>query len=178
MPSAKKRTKLKKIAGVAIEPARRKKNPPRTAFKKGGPNPHAFVAGNGSPNPGGKPRLVDHLLSKSLRVALCDRAPDEVAKSFNLPSGASWAQCIARKLIYMAVRGDLQACREIREATEGTRLHADLTFPDPSAAPPVISVVFLDSDGDGRPAPGMTIEAKPALPLPPPAPPELPASTD
>ena len=39
---------------VEVVKKQRKKNAPRTAFKKGQPNPHAFVAGNGSPNPGGK----------------------------------------------------------------------------------------------------------------------------
>ena len=174
MPSAKKKTKLKKIAGVAIEPARRKKNPPRTAFKKGGPNPHAFVAGNGSPNPGGKPRLIDALLSKSLRIGLADRAPDEVCKALGLPHHSSWASCIVRKLIYMAVRGDLSAMVEIRTATEGTRISADLNFADPNNAPPVITVVFQDSDGAERPAPG--IDAAPGYTAPPLALP--PAGTD
>ena len=67
----------------------------------------------------------------------------------------------------MAVRGDLAAMVEIRTATEGTRISADLTFPDPNAVPPVILVEFVSSDGDGHPARGITIEAKSATPLPP-----------
>ena len=111
---------------------------------------------------GGKPRQRDHLLSKTLCVALCDRAPDAVAEALNLPHGSSWAQAISRKLIYLAVRGDLQAMREIREATEGTRAHMSIDLPDPDAALPVIEIVFVDSDHDGRPAPGFVIDGKPA----------------
>jgi hypothetical protein len=172
MPPAKKKVKkpAQAVVNVDIVPKKRKKPAPRSAFKPG--NPHAFKPGE-SGNPGGKPRLVDHLLSKTLRVALCDRAPDELAKSFALPSGSSWAQCIARKLIYMAVRGDLQAMREIREATEGTRVHASIDFPDPADVPPVILVEFVSSDGNGKPAPGITIEANST-----PQPPALPCGTD
>jgi hypothetical protein len=161
MPTMKKKV-AKKVAGIAIESKKRKRNPPRTAFKKGGPNPHAFVAGNGSPNPGGKPRTSDHLLSKSLRVALADHAPDEVCKAMNLPPHSSWSQCLARKLIYMAIRGDLASIAEIRTCTEGSRISADLSFQDPAAAPPIFELVFLESDGQGRPK--HTIIDAPTLP--------------
>jgi len=164
--TAKKKLPKKKPAPIVVNvdgTKKRMKKLARTAYSKENPSPHAFKPGQ-SGNPGGKPRLVDHLLSKTLRVALCDRAPDEVAKGFSLPSGSSWAQCIARKLIYMAVRGDLQAMREIREATEGTRVHASIDFPDPAAVPPVVEIVFIEANGDGRSAPGITIEAESAAP--------------
>jgi hypothetical protein len=150
MPRTKSKAQ-RKIAGVVVAPKARAKNPPRTAFRKGGPNPHAFVAGNGSPNPGGKPRTSDHLLSKSLRVALADHAPDEVCKAMNLPPHSSWSQCLARKLIYMAIRGDLASIAEIRTCTEGSRISADLSFPDPAAVPPLISLCFVESNGNGKP---------------------------
>jgi len=146
---------------------KRKKKLARTTYSKENPSPHAFRPGE-SGNPGGKPRLVDQLLSKTLRVALCDRAPDAVCETLNLPLHASWAQCVARRLIYSAVKGDLQAIREIREATEGTRVHASLDLPDPNTALPVFELVFIEANGDGRPGPGVTIEANstppPALP--------------
>jgi hypothetical protein len=166
MKPTKKKQAGKKDAGkptplvVEVVKKVRKKNPPRTAFKKGGPNPHAFVAGNGSSNSGGKPRQRDHLLSKTLCIALADRAPDAVTDGMNLPRGSSWSQCLVRRLIIMAVRGDLQAIKEIREATEGTRTHMSLDLPDPDSVLPVIQIEFVSSDGDGRPSASF-IEAHP-----------------
>jgi hypothetical protein len=168
MPRTKKKAPPK-IAGVAVASKPRKKNPPRTAFRKGGPNPHAFVAGTGSPNPGGKVKSDTRLISKALLVALANRAPDEAAKALNLPKGSSWAQCLGQRLIHMALRGDLAAMDQIRQFTEGNRIHASVDFQDPGAAPPIIEIVFVDAV-DGRPAPGTTIDAQtavpPALPLP------------
>jgi hypothetical protein len=128
-----------------------------------------------SGNVGGKPHHMDALLSRSLRIALADRAPDEVCKALGLPAHASWAQCLARKLIVMAIRGDFAAMREIREATEGTRLHADLAILDPNETPPVITVIFQDSDGNGRVL-GTPVEA--LLPHVLPSPPALPGGTE
>jgi hypothetical protein len=173
MTTAKKKS-AKKATSLAVTidaTKKRKRRAPSTAYSRQHPSPHAFKPGE-SGNPGGKPRLMDHLLSQKLRVALCDRAPDAVCEALALPHHSSWAQCIARKLIYMAVRGDLQAMREIREATEGLKVHASLDLPDPDNAPPVFEVVFIEANGDGRPASGITIEAKSS------APPALPAGTD
>jgi len=124
-------------------------------------------------NPGGKPK-TEHLLSKALRVALADRAPDAVAEALQLPKGASWGIVLARKLLVMAVRGDLAALVEIRTATEGTRSHTSMAFTDedgnPQDGPQLIKIVFVESDGNGYPAPSSTIEgdaqstALPALP--------------
>jgi hypothetical protein len=170
------KSKPKKIAGVPVAPTvPRKKNPPRTSFKKGGPNPHAFVAGNGSPNPGGKPKSSEaRLLSKALFATLSNRAPNEVATGFGLKPGSSWAQCIAQRLVVMAVRGDLAAVVEIRTATEGTRSHASMAFTDddgnPQETPPLILIEFVQSDGNGYPAPpgsiidGVCVAAPCALP--------------
>jgi hypothetical protein len=170
--SAKKTAKKHTPIVVNVDTTKKRtKTLARTAYSKENPSPHAFKPGE-SGNPGGKPRNVDQLLSKTLRVALCDRAPDEVAEGFHLPRGASWAQCLTRRLLIMAVRGDLQAMREIREATEGLKVHASLDVPDPNIPPPLFELVFIESNGDGRPASGITIEAESATP-----PPALPAAT-
>ncbi|MGP8252719.1 MAG: DUF5681 domain-containing protein [Terracidiphilus sp.] len=171
MVTTKKKTKPKKVAGVSVVSKPRKKNAPRTAYSKEHPSPHAFQPGV-SGNPGGKARLVDAHLSRSLRIVLADRAPDAVAEAMNLPKGASWSMCLARKLVYMAVKGDLMALREIRESTEGSRISADFKFPEAGETSPLIELVFVSSDGDGHPAPGSIIEAKSA------ALPELPDVSD
>lgn len=140
--------KKKKVAGVTVAPTKRKRVASRASYSKEHPSPYAFQPGQ-SGNPGGKPKLVDVHLSRSLRVVLADRAPDDIAKAFNLPKGASWSMCLARKLVYMAIKGDLMAWREIRESTEGSRISADFNLPDHGEAPPLISVCFVESNGQG-----------------------------
>jgi hypothetical protein len=149
---AKKKNPL--TAAVEIVKKQRKRNLPRTAFKTA--NEHSFRPGQ-SGNPGGKVKVGNDLLSKSLRVALADCAPDDVCKAVGLPLGhASWAQVLAHRLLYLAVRGDLQAMKEIREATEGQHSRVDLYGLDAldqnpaHTAPPLIELVFVESDGDGR----------------------------
>ena len=175
MPSAKTKKKAKPVPAPIVvgvdAKKKRKKNPPRTAFKKGGPNPHAFQPGE-SGNPGGCKPKTDHLISRALRVALADRAPDAATEAVNLAKGASWAQVLARRLIHLAVRGDLTAMREIREATEGVHgtlgvygLGTPEGFNEP---PPLFEIVFVESDGAGHPA-ARVIDAasdSPALPCP------------
>jgi hypothetical protein len=51
----------------------------------------------------------------------------------------------------MAIKGDMQALTEIRTCTEGARISADLSFPDPAAVPPLISLCFVESNGNGKP---------------------------
>ena len=86
---------------TAVKP--RKKNPPRTAFKRGEPNPHAFQPGSGSPNPGGKPRPeLDKILSRALRERLNTRAPDATCASCQVPHHSSWAQCLAAIIVRKA----------------------------------------------------------------------------
>jgi hypothetical protein len=154
-------TKKKTVAGVTIAP-KRKGKANSASFKKGAPNPHAFQPGE-SGNIGGKPKLIDAHLSRSLRIVLADRAPDAVCVAAGLPTHSTWSMCLARRLVYMAIKGDLSAWREIRESTEGSRLSADLSFHDGGEAPPVLQVVFVPSDGDGHPAPGQTIDSQTVL---------------
>ncbi len=143
--------KPKKIAGVFVTPvAPRKKNPPRTAFKPGGPNPHAFKKGE-SPNPGGKPARADARLSRSLLINLSAHAPNDVTEAMKLPKGASWSACLARRLINLALRGDLEAMRLIAHATGD--LHNNVHIFDESITDrPIIEIVFVDGI-DGRPTP-------------------------
>lgn len=140
--------KSKTVAGVAVAPKPRKKNAPRTAYSKEHPSPHAFQPGMPSANPGGKPHHADALLSRSLRACLCDRAPDAVAEAMQCSKGASWSQCIAKKLVVMAVRGDLSAISEIRNFTESA--HVSLDFPDSTSPAPIFQLCFMESDGAGR----------------------------
>ncbi len=158
------KTKSKKPAAVSVtidKTKKRKHGAPSNAFMPG--NTMGFRPGE-SGNVGGKPHHMDALLSRSLRIALADRAPDEVCKALGLQAHASWAQCLSRKLIYMAVRGDLQALVEIRNCTEGTRSRIDV-FAGDGEERSVIELIWVESDGAGRPVPGL--DAGPGYTAPP-----------
>ena len=151
-------------AAIEIVKKPRKKNPPRTAFRKGGPNPHAFKPGEN--NPGGKPKVGNDLLSRSLRIALADRCSDELCRAVGAPRHSSFSQVLASRLLHLAMRGDLGAMKEIREATEGSHSRVDVRglLDQDISDVPVIELRFIDSDGDGHPAPGVTIDAVPTTP--------------
>ena len=135
--------------------ATRKKNPPRTAFKKD--NPHRFKPG-ASGNPSGKSANDLKLVTRSLREQLNVRAPDAVAKGVGAGRGASWAQCIACALLRGAVAGDTQASRLLIEMTEGKAptaltiggMDGEPLFGALNADRPTLHVHFAESDGDGR----------------------------
>jgi hypothetical protein len=128
---------------LSIQPKARKRNAPSTAFKVGGPNPNAFRPGV-CPNPGGRPKDELRLVNKALRAQLNTRAPNEIAQLVGLDPGASWAQCVASSLLYMAVKGDVGAAREIRECTEGNRSRLELVDEQGAALrPPSINITFL-----------------------------------
>jgi hypothetical protein len=140
---------LKQKIKLEIEPKARKKNPPRTAFKKGEPNPHAFRPGV-SPCPGGKPKSQEQrLLSHTLRIQLAWRAPDKVARALGLPRGASWSMVLAQSLLRRATAGDLQAAQLIVTTTEGTKSRIDF-FAESDVPRNQVTVVFEESDGDGH----------------------------
>lgn len=127
----------------------RKKNPPRTAFKKGEENPHAFKPGE-SGNPGGKPK-EHRLLSKALRMHLANRAPDSVCEALNLPHHSSWAQCVGMRLIRLAITSiDTNAIRAVHEISEGSRSRLEIVD-ESDACFPSMEIVFVESDGNGRP---------------------------
>jgi hypothetical protein len=142
--------KQKEVALIA-----RKKVVPRSAFKKGAPNPHAFQPGE-SGNPTGKAKNDLKLVSRSLREQIANRAPFKVAQALDLPEGSSWAQCIAARLLRVALTGDVQSIRLLAELTEGRSapfgvsigLEGETEFP--GAARPMIHVHFTDSDGNGN----------------------------
>jgi hypothetical protein len=169
----------KSVAGVCVVAKPRKKNVARTAYSKEHPSPNKFVKGQ-SGNPLGRfPGIGEHLFSRNAPAVLGARADDETCKAYGLPTHSSVSMCILRRAALDAMRSSDPAVRAssrefLLRVTEGTRISADLTFPDPSAPLPVIELVFLQSDGNGRPAPNITIEAAP----PPPALPVLPAGTD
>lgn len=137
--------KAKKIEIAPSVP--RKRNPPRTAFKTA--NEHSFRPGE-SGNPSGGRRKDEHrLVSKALKVQLNNRAPDKVAQAMQLPRGASWAQCLAASLIRRSVAGDMSAASLVVQTIEGTRSQLELI--SESERPREVTIVFEDSDGDGRP---------------------------
>lgn len=158
-----KKTGTPTVVEVAKKP--RRKNPPRTAFKKGENNGHQWQPGQ-SGNPTGKHRASDNRMSKKLLIDLGSRAPDEICHRLSMPTRSSWGQCLSRRLLLLAMAGDLMAFRELREWTEGSRvdLHGFGTFDhDAPDVPPLLEIVFVDGF-DGRPKEPVTIEATPELP--------------
>lgn len=164
---------------IAPTVRQRKKNPPKTAFKKGGPNPHAFQKGV-SGNPGGKSRShEDRLVTNALRVRAAFRAPDRIAKALGLPRGASWAQCLAQSLLQRAISGDNEASRLVLERVDGPAKQSlelsgadgEPLFQPGSESCPLITVNFTSTEFqkerdaarqatiDALPEPHTTIEA-------------------
>jgi hypothetical protein len=130
---------MERKLSITVEPTKkkpRKKVIPSTAYSKDNPSPAAFKPGV-SGNPSGRPKDENRLLSRSIRVHLSARASDEVCLHFKLPKRSSSSQCLAAALVKMALRGDINAFREIREATEGTRSKFEFTDAqgDPLALP-------------------------------------------
>lgn len=145
-----KKTPKQKIK-LEIEPKARKVILPRSAFKKGGPNPHAFKPGV-SPCPGGKPKSEEQrLLSRTLRIQLGWRAPDKIAKALGLPRGSSWSMVLSQSLLRRATAGDLQAAQLIVTTTEGTRSRIEVSEESGNTLTRECTVLFMESDGNGRP---------------------------
>ena len=156
---SKPKKKPQKIV-VHLDEKPRQKNLPRTAFKKG--NTVGFKPGQ-SGSPGGKPKSGERrLLSKALNIFMSDRAPDEVGKSLGLPVNEgtkgyhySWAQCLAKRILNLAVRGEPWAVSEISRLTEPVQSRfafGGLDSEDAGAmeTPPIFELVMVTSDGDGR----------------------------
>ena len=149
---------------VALQP--RKKNPPKTAYKKGEPNPHAFKPGQ-SGNPTGKSPLAEHLLSKNVLIALNNRCPDAIAERLELPKGSSWSQALAAFLLRRAFDGDHweAAISLIARLTEGNQNSAmqdefeqmrRAMAAGGGGSGPRMLISFLESDGAG----GLSEESK------------------
>ena len=139
----------KKEIIVSLEPKVKRRTVPSSAFKKG--NAHAFKPGV-SGNPSGRPKSSEHIVSRALRIQLGQRAPNEIVLQLGLSPGASWGMCVSSALLHAAARGDVQAAREIREATEGHRSQFGL-IDDDGNMPSPIEIIFVPTGGDGRPRP-------------------------
>jgi hypothetical protein len=152
---------------VKVIKKQRRKNPPRTAYSKEHPSPHAFKKGECT-NPGGKRKTGDDLVGKWLTIDSSDRAPDSMCASLSLPPGSSWGRVLARRLMYFAMNGEAWAYAEIREYTQGSRVNLFGSIAvggDPGDAPSLIQIQFVESDGNGRMKEPLTIEgSQPALP--------------
>jgi hypothetical protein len=146
----------KKKIVVTLDRAERKRNAPRTAFRKGEPNPHAFKPGV-SPNPGGRPKDGLRLVSKALRVQLAGRATNEIAQAVGLDPGASYAQVLAQVVLRLGMRGDLTAIKLAVELSEKTKVEMEELSGGVSGS--LFNIVFVESDGNGKPLHSSTIEA-------------------
>lgn len=130
---------------------KRRKNPPRTAFKPG--NEHRFRPGqSGNPSGGSGRKKDEHrLTTKALVVDLARRATPNITRALGLSSHASYAQCLSRALIRRALAGDLQAAALILNYSEGAP-KSHLTFVDETMTEKVneVRIIFEESNGDGR----------------------------
>jgi hypothetical protein len=145
---------------LQVEKKTRAKRLPSTAFKAG--NEHQWVKGQSGNPSGGRPPDQTKIVSKALRTQLNVRAPDAVAKALSLDPGASWAMCIAASLIRQAVKGEVAAAREIREAVEGSRSTLEIEESLNTNGQPLFQIEFVASDGNGRRQFANTIDALPA----------------
>ncbi len=130
----------------------RRNRAPSTAFKPG--NPWAAKKGEVRNPDGRKGSQKNERLpvSKSLRVQLNSRAPAKVTNALEMPSHSSWAQCIARMLLRKTVSGDLQAATLLMQYTEGSpKQHLTLEDGPDGGARRQVRILFMNSDGDGRP---------------------------
>jgi hypothetical protein len=186
MPRKKKPTTVSPTLNVEIATTRpAKRRAPRSAFQKG--NTHRISPGE-TRNPygrTGKPKPQEALISKNLTIQLRDRAPQRVAEAlgFEPNQNASWAMCLAQRLLRVAVTGDLHAGGHGTVALEMImRLTEQLSVKSPGAlaeavldSQPRIEVCFVESDGDGRLKPAdmeaglfsapQTIQGQPPRPL-------------
>ena len=159
---SKPKKKPKKVIVHLDKKKPRKKKLPRTVFKKG--NTMGFKPGQ-SGSPGGKPKSGEkRLLSKALNIFLSDRAPDEAGRSIGLPPNPpgstsyiySWAQILAKRILNLAVRGEAWAVSEISRLTEPVHSRSMLygfdTEEGSTEAPPLMTIAFIDANGDGYPS--------------------------
>lgn len=85
--------------------------------------PHRFKKGQ-SGNPSGRPK--SKTLSDAYKNKLEERVPND-------PEGRTWAELIAEAQVRDAVRGNVQAAREIADRTEG-RARQAIEFEDKTLA--------------------------------------------
>lgn len=85
------------------------------------------------------------ILSQVYTIGLEEQAPAELANAVGLESG-TWAEIAGRVLIRNAVKGDIQAIKELREVTEG-KIPDKVYLTGNEGAPltaPVLHVQFVD----------------------------------
>lgn len=138
-----------------------KRKAPSTAFKPGGPNPHAFQPGN-SGNPSGKSPMEVHLLSKKVLANLGGRAPASWCKAAGLPLTSSKAECLAEWGIIKAAqglqKGDFEGVRWIGGLVEpkgGPSVNVGIAVGVNGESASAfradrLGLFFVESDGDGN----------------------------
>jgi hypothetical protein len=157
----------------------RKKTVPKTAYSKEHLSPFAWKPGECGHYAGGRQHSETRLLSKSMNVYLADKAPEEVSRGCGLPANGpkgslnySWAQCLARRILVAAIKLEPWAIDQVVRLTEPQRARLDVfgggLSGEAEDAPPLIQLVWVESDGDGHPKYN-TIDGMP---------PALPAATD
>jgi hypothetical protein len=137
--------------------AKRKKNPPKTAYTKENPSPFAFQPGV-SGNPTGKSKVENYQISKGLKVRLNTRAPAAVCTALGLPITSSWRQVQEQRLLLAGASGEIAAIRLMHEMIEpkgGTSINVGVAIgangePVSTAGPDRIGLVFVSSDGNGN----------------------------
>ena len=82
-----------------------------------------------SPNPGGKPRKSEELLSGAYLRMLKSKPPAELVEGLTKWHGdeppQTNAEAHSARMNMLAAKGNVPALRELREATEGSAVHID-----------------------------------------------------
>lgn len=132
-----KRAKLVPGVGLVLQP---KGKPRGRPFKKGERTPWQFQPGNKASN-GGVPKV--HQTMKAIYDRwLGTEIPPKTARKLGLASGSVWGDFVFVCLVKACEKGNVQAAREIREASEGTPIQ-QIELREPPA-PPVFNIHFVD----------------------------------
>lgn len=86
-----------------------KRRTPATCFKPG-PDPRR--------NLGGKPIKKFAQLREQMQNDLVEAAPINISQPLGLPPGSTWGQCISRRALRMAAKGDVQCMRLVHDVVD------------------------------------------------------------
>jgi len=141
----------------------RRKNPPKTAYTKENPSPHAFKPGQ-SGNPGGRVRHdYDRLMTRALQADAASRAPDAYCDQAGVPHHSSYAQVLARVWLRRSA-SDVAFAQLVMAYLEGppkqhieldTNLNGEgaglisINFVAPQTSPDLPGATFVETDHAG-----------------------------
>ena len=103
-----------------VRPLRPRSRPRGNPFTKG--HTLGFKKGQGSPNPGGKPKVIQRFSAK-IAEAMLEPAAPEVRKALKLRKGSTTFDAVVAATIAQATSGETSAFVALRESLEGKLPH-------------------------------------------------------